>query len=563
MSSGHLSPVLAWIDTRSNRLDGQQLQIQLQRQAKSDKRLSSSQTSALLASRDETPATTTLEPDTRLTSSTSLGEDNSDDGLCSIRPVARRSLVPGSRFKPADIAERALVCSRIDEDNYHDMVKSIYKRTKLNIQQIHITESGSMVVFSAIDLICDRFNCSKLTVFNVSGQEIHDSSVLAKWLANWPQLEVLDLTNTSVKSIESFLLADDGPPVLLKNLIHLQLDFNQITELDFNFILERSPNLRHLSLVNNSIYNISCNENLRSRVRTQFETISLAGNHINCEKNQLWFMRQLINPMANNKFPDYEKINCSSPSNLIEMTWAQRVSVLETRICYDCSCKSLKRTAILVECHNKNLTALPDILPLNTKILNLTSNRIDSLGVPQKSENWENVTYVHLEDNLISSIQPFESNNKLLRNLAALDIRRNKFQTFPSHIFDQLVNLDQVHLSDNPWLCDCESTFKFQEWLQRQFHKVGDKEEIRCGVAGLEENGLRSNNQQQRLSHRVIYRLSKSELCPQDNEANFDWLDVVNCLLGVTIILILLKVVMDYIYQHRTKRLPHFFRLNC
>lgn len=498
-----------------------------------------------------------------------------NDGLCNIVTKTRRSLSLNARSqlpaaaaaystKDSDIVETALICSQIGKRNYREMVTSIYRRNELLIHQIHIVSSEPSIVMSAIDLICVKFDCSKLTVFNATGQEIHECNKLASWLASWPQLEVLDLSSTSLKLVQSLLpVATQLQTNALKNLTHLHLDGNKLDELDFNYIFERMPNVRHLSLVNNTIYNISCNESLRSRLRSQFETIYLAGNAINCDKSQLWFLKLLQNPITNLKFPDHDHIKCSAPEHLIDMTWTQRISVHETKICDNCICRSLKRTAISVDCHNKNLTALPDVLPLNTKILNLTSNRITSLSVPQNSRNWENVTYVHLENNLISSFQQLEVNSKFMRNLAALDIRRNRFQEFPSHILEQFINLDQVHLSNNPWLCDCESAFAFQEWLQRQFHKVGDKEEIRCGIPGNEENGLRSISLQQRLSSRVIYKLSKSELCPQDNlEEPYDWLDIINLTLGITIILIITKVIMDYIYQRRTKRLPHFFRLN-
>lgn len=255
--------------------------------------------------------------------------------------------------------------------------------------------------------------------------------------------------------------------------------------------------------------------------------------------------------------------DANTPDRLSEMTPSQRVSVLETKICEECDCRSTKRTAIAVDCNNKNLTALPDILPLNTRILNLTSNKIDSLSLSQSTKNWENVTYVLLANNLITSFQPLEVNSKFMRNLAALDLRRNKFQEFPTHIFEQFTNLDQIYLSNNPWLCDCETTFAFQEWLQRQFLKIGDKEEIMCGISGDEENGVRSHQLKQRLSSKIIYRLSKSELCPQETlEEPYDWLDVVNVIMGIMILLIFIKVTIDSIYQHRTKRLPQFFSLN-
>jgi hypothetical protein len=494
--------------------------------------------------------------------------DSHNDGLCGTFTRTRRSLslnISSAVKNSSDIIETALICSQIDEFNYKEMVTNVTKKGgDTRIQQLHISSSEPSVIISAIDLICDNFDCSKLTVFNVSGQVIHDCNKLGRWLASWGQLQVLDLSHTFIESIRSFLPVDGQfGRVILRNLTHLHLDGNQIDELDFDLIFERMPNLRHISLANNSIYNIYCNESLRPQLPYQFETINLAGNSINCDKAQLWLLKLLQSPATSHKFPEHDHIRCGAPENLIDMTWTQRISVHETKICDNCMCRSLKRTAISVDCHNKNLTALPDVLPLNTKILNLTSNRITSLSVPQNSRNWENVTYVHLENNLISSFQQLEVNSKFMRNLAALDIRRNRFQEFPSHILEQFINLDQVHLSNNPWLCDCESAFAFQEWLQRQFHKVGDKEEIRCGAPGNEENGLRSISLKQRLSSRVIYKLSKSELCPQDNlEEPYDWLDIINLTLGITIILIITKVIMDYIYQRRTKRLPHFFKLN-
>ena len=558
-------------------------------------------TTALRSPSEAPTAATTQQPTTKTTTTTTSEPALSEQTIeynshCSLKTVTRRSHLsaggaaggssrPTSRTSPnrlsaiatttigsssanQTLTERAFVCSHLDELNNRQLGKSINspENKLIHLQQLHITNSElqTFVINSTVELICKLFNCSRLTVFNMSSQELPD---LHKWLPKLPHLEVLDLSNSSLKSVESILdnqttNSTYQHKTVLNNLTHLNLNDNEIVNLNFSFLFERMPNLRQVSLINNNISNIYCDEFQRPSLFSQFESISLGGNSMNCDKSHMWFIKYLVDHRTNLKFPDYEKINCSQ-GNLVEMTWSQRVSVIETLICNSCDCKSLKRTAISVDCHNKSLKVLPDVLPLNTKILNLTSNQIDSLTVPQNSRNWENVTYLHLENNRISSIQPLEINSKLMRNLAALDIRRNKFQEFPSHIFEQFVNLDQVHLSDNPWLCDCESTFAFQEWLQRQYQKVGDKEEIRCGVSGSDENGLKSDSKQQRLSSRVIYRLSKSELCPQGNlKEPYDWLDVVNIVLGVTIVLIIAKLVLDYIYQHRTKRLPHFFKLN-
>lgn len=42
-----------------------------------------------------------------------------------------------------------------------------------------------------------------------------------------------------------------------------------------------------------------------------------------------------------------------------------------------------------------------------------------------------------------------------LKNLRWLDMRNNNFTTLPSRLFNSLTKLEQVHLSGNPWHCDC------------------------------------------------------------------------------------------------------------
>lgn len=456
--------------------------------------------------------------------------------------------------------ENAFICTRINETNFEDIFANIRRKyaTDTQIHHYQFTSSYSNIVFTVLNLTCSHFDCSNLTVLNISGQPITDHLNLTRWVRSWPSLDVMDLRNTSIESIEKLLMNINH-----SSITQMNLDYNNISSLNLTFLNQRMPNLRDFSAVNNVISDIYCNNVITCT--SQFRTLRLAGNAINCNKSQSWFMRHILNHSS--KFPDNHLINCSTPENFINMTWNQRISVLDTRLCDDCDCRSLKKSlnALSVDCNSRNLTALPDVLPPNTKVLNLTNNRIDSLGLPHNSKNWENVTYVYLENNIISNFPPppLERNTEYMRNLAALDIRRNRFRKFPTHLFEQFINLDQVHLSNNPWLCDCESTFAFQEWLQRQFHKVGDKEEIRCGSSGSEVNGFKSKNLEQRLSSRVIYRLSKSELCPPDGlDEPWDWLDAVNWGLGILIILILAKLILDYIYQHKTKRLPHFFRLN-
>lgn len=482
-----------------------------------------------------------------------------DDIFQSDDTVARSCKLLGSPKSASfqDESHLTLVCSSFDDDDYFQVINSFDKNENLTLDKIYLND-GELNVVSALKTICDKMNCSNLSLLSITDYDIQDYKLLGALLSTWPQLNILVLSGTMMQSLSP--LFAEGTSYNISTLI---LDNNNISTFDMDALFKHMPKLRLISMTNNTLSTVNVSDEAASdKLIEQLDLFMLAGNNITCDKSNLWLMKHFLDTSATSKFPNSDKINCSSPERLQEMTWAQRVSVLDTPICATCDCRSLKKTAMSVECHNRNLTLLPEVLPINTKVLNFTNNRIAKFGLPTNSKNWDNVTYVYLENNLITEFQSPEFNSKFMRNLAALDIRRNKFQDFPSHIFEQFTNLDQVHLSNNPWVCDCETTFAFQEWLQRQFQKVGDKEDIKCGMAGSDENGYKSLKTEQRLSARIIYRLSKSELCPQEQEEHYDMLDVLNLCLSFSIIFIVLKVTLDYVYQHRTKRLPKFFKLN-
>lgn len=246
------------------------------------------------------------------------------------------------------------------------------------------------------------------------------------------------------------------------------------------------------------------------------------------------------------------------------MSWAQRMSVSETAICELCECRYSKLTSITIDCYNKNLTVLPDILPVNTKVLNLTSNQIESLELGSNVKNWETVTYLHLNDNLISSISGLEGKFNIMKNLAQIDLRKNRLQLFDTQIIAGFTHLDSIHMSDNPWHCRCFYTKPLIEWIQRNFQKISDEEDIKCGIYGTDLNGIKSFDRgEQPLAGKVIYRILPDELCPVSLFLDpFEFMDAVNIFLISTMLLAILKTLLDYMYQKRTKRLPIFYKLN-
>lgn len=464
-------------------------------------------------------------------------------------------------------------CDKLHKLNYHRIISSHLQQhhdqaTSIkSIKRITLVNSDSRVILPAIDLICNLSDCTRLHLLNLSNNRfMHENHDISRLITNWTQLETLDLSNTSLTSVEPIITraTTQGSKVSLARLYTLRLDNNYLTRLDFEWITGRFPNLRSLSLRNNNITSIVLNDQNLLKIMNDYDCLSLAGNQINCDKSQLKFLKLLQDPMYSQKFPDIDQIGCNNPTVLIDMSWPQRLSVLETPICDTCECRSSKRTSITIDCYARNLTSLPNILPVNTKVLNLTSNQIENLELGPNAKNWENVTYLHLDDNLITSIDGLEGEFNVMKNLAKLDLRKNKLQLFNTKILAGSSRIDSIHISDNPWRCRCLYTKDFAEWIRRNFQRIADEEDVKCGILGTDANGIKSFDRgEQPLAGRIIYRILPDDLCPVSLFLDpFEVMDALNIFLVSTMLLAIMKTIMDCIYQKRTKRLPLFYKLN-
>lgn len=71
-----------------------------------------------------------------------------------------------------------------------------------------------------------------------------------------------------------------------------------------------------------------------------------------------------------------------------------------------------------------------------------------------------NVLGISLENNRLNNLDPAQ----LPPNLVQLYLSDNNLKRFPQHVMDNQLNLKQVSLSGNPWICDCEALI-FKTWL--------------------------------------------------------------------------------------------------
>ncbi|KAK0148485.1 Leucine-rich repeat and immunoglobulin-like domain-containing nogo receptor-interacting protein 3 [Merluccius polli] len=150
-----------------------------------------------------------------------------------------------------------------------------------------------------------------------------------------------------------------------------------------------------------------------------------------------------------------------------------------------CECSAKFKS---VSCQGKRLSALPDGISLDTKVLDLSENRLRWV------EHGDLLPYLRLEEldlsrNAISVLEPnaFAS----LQNLRTLSLRGNQLKLVPMGTFSRLANLTSLDLSGNKLVILLDFTFQDLRSLRKL--EVGDNDLVYIsnkaflGLVGLRE----------------------------------------------------------------------------
>ncbi|XP_029931844.1 leucine-rich repeat and immunoglobulin-like domain-containing nogo receptor-interacting protein 1-B [Myripristis murdjan] len=131
-----------------------------------------------------------------------------------------------------------------------------------------------------------------------------------------------------------------------------------------------------------------------------------------------------------------------------------------------CDCNAQERSVV---CHRRRLAALPEGIPIETRILDLSKNRLRSLG-PEEFINYPQLEELQLNENTISSIEPGVFSN--LVNLRTLGLRSNQLKLIQLGVFTGLSNLTQLDISENRIVILLD--YMFQELYNLRTLEVGD-----------------------------------------------------------------------------------------
>ncbi|XP_036441991.1 leucine-rich repeat and immunoglobulin-like domain-containing nogo receptor-interacting protein 3a [Colossoma macropomum] len=141
-----------------------------------------------------------------------------------------------------------------------------------------------------------------------------------------------------------------------------------------------------------------------------------------------------------------------------------------------------------VNCQNKRLSSVPNGIPIDTRLLDLSGNSLRWV------EHGDLAAFVHLEEldlseNLISVLEPNAFSSLL--NLRVLRLRANQLKLVPMGAFSHLANLTTLDLSGNKLVILLD--FTFQDLRSLRNLEVGDNDLVYIsnkaflGLVGLRE----------------------------------------------------------------------------
>ncbi|KAH8386605.1 hypothetical protein KR093_001470 [Drosophila rubida] len=374
-------------------------------------------------------------------------------------------------------------------------------------------------------------------------------------ITKWTNLHVqnltvpaLDLSNSIFRSLQSLAITDG-------NITQLTSAFPRHTSvlrcLDFsnNKIMEIAPravkdvpHLEFFGIANNLLSRVP------NRNQNKNMPLDISGNmRMLCEPlNEVIYTDSFIFVNPDRSFCLYNATHkWFNSTDLVSVKQLESIKKCGTKCPSipnygNCSCNiynimiiqnDQSKTVCNVDCSNLGLVELPQQLPDNTFTLNISNNRISSLGDHfHTNPTYYNIVKLVADNNHISSIYEFEG-TKFIEHFQRLYMRNNSLSKIPEYFLNNaLMDTDgrRIYLAENRLQCDCNSAKTLQNWLKERSTDIPDYMDIRC----------------RNLPQSVI-ELQESKLC----QSPPDWTDYIYYLIAAEVILLLAlitKVSYDY-----------------
>ncbi|XP_063152767.1 leucine-rich repeat and immunoglobulin-like domain-containing nogo receptor-interacting protein 2 [Candoia aspera] len=133
-----------------------------------------------------------------------------------------------------------------------------------------------------------------------------------------------------------------------------------------------------------------------------------------------------------------------------------------------CECSAQNKS---VSCHRRRLIAIPEGIPIETKILDLSKNRLKSVN-PEEFTAFPLLEEIDLSDNIVANVEPGAFNS--LFNLRSLRLKGNRLKLVPLGVFTGLSNLTKLDISENKIVILLD--YMFQDLHNLKSLEVGDND---------------------------------------------------------------------------------------
>ncbi|XP_058472213.1 leucine-rich repeat and immunoglobulin-like domain-containing nogo receptor-interacting protein 2b [Solea solea] len=133
-----------------------------------------------------------------------------------------------------------------------------------------------------------------------------------------------------------------------------------------------------------------------------------------------------------------------------------------------CECSAQSKS---VSCHRKRLSTIPEGIPIETRVLDLSKNKL-RIVTPDNFSSFQQLEDLDLSDNLISVVEPGSFRSQL--SLRSLSFRSNLVQLVPAGVLSGLTNLSHLDLSHNRLVVLLDHAF--QDLRRLTSLEVGDNE---------------------------------------------------------------------------------------
>ncbi|XP_036399642.1 leucine-rich repeat and immunoglobulin-like domain-containing nogo receptor-interacting protein 1 [Megalops cyprinoides] len=157
-----------------------------------------------------------------------------------------------------------------------------------------------------------------------------------------------------------------------------------------------------------------------------------------------------------------------------------------------CECSAQERSVV---CHRRKLLAIPEGIPSETRILDLSKNRLKTIN-PEEFTSYPHLEELQLNENIISAIEPGAFNS--LDGLRTLGLRNNNLKLIQLGVFTGLSNLTKLDISENKIVILLD--YMFQDLYNLRSLEVGDNDLVFIsprafhGLSSLEQLTLEKCN---------------------------------------------------------------------